>query len=177
MKGESPHLPSAPVSRTPQSRLLPAAHQKPGHCRRRLRRKATHPHQVTSRRWSNKKSRPFPNGSARNLRNLFLLHLVLFLAHSFFLRFTVASLSGVGLGHVLAVFRLAIPSVAFLVEHLGRGVHPNLAASSSQALGESGGVHRHFFRLRLSGLLVGFGCSRRPRRRRLRQAHTGSHRQ
>jgi hypothetical protein len=40
------------------------------------------------------------------------------------LRLMVASLSGLGLSHVLAVFRFAVPFIAFFVEHFGGGVHP-----------------------------------------------------
>jgi hypothetical protein len=49
------------------------------------------------------------------------------------LRLMVASLSSLGLSHVLAVFRFAVPFAAFFVEHFGGGVYPHLAATAPGA--------------------------------------------
>ena len=76
--------------------------------------------------------------------HLIFLHLVFvsLLVHRVFLRFMVASFGRVSSGHVLAVFRLAIPGVAFFVVLHG------------------GGLYRAYFVWVLTGIpfKVGFDC-------------------
>src|ERR1700676_1683657 len=81
------------------------------------------------------------------------------------LRLMVASLSGLGLSHVLAVFPFAVPFIAFFVEHFGGGVHPHLAATAPGGLRDSRGIDCFRFGL-LGCLLFDFGsvvtfCRRR----------------